>query len=104
VACEPGAIDGHGNSKSLKMFGIPYTRGYDLPSPLSSRCIGLALIRGVCPPVTVSPSSPPYTNTVGTPTASTCNRKRRVGTPCMGYARFQEFLQGGERDWRCCRC
>ncbi len=66
VECEPGTVNKHDNSKSLKAFGIPYTRGYDPPSPVSSRCVGLALIRGVSSPIPVSESVPSTTSPMTT--------------------------------------
>ena len=46
VSCEPGTVE-RGVPTSA---GIPYTRQQGPPSPESSNCVGIGLIRGVSPP------------------------------------------------------
>ncbi|KAF9478424.1 hypothetical protein BDN70DRAFT_879948 [Pholiota conissans] len=47
VRCEPGTID---TQQSCTEVGIPYTRQHQTPSPASSNCVGIGLIRAVSPP------------------------------------------------------
>ncbi|KAJ7579133.1 hypothetical protein C8J56DRAFT_964878 [Mycena floridula] len=44
VSCDPGTLD-----DDVKTNGIPYSQGTSVPSPLTSVCHGLALIRSVAP-------------------------------------------------------
>lgn len=65
VACEHGTVDIEpsettSGDESLT-FGIPYTRASSPPSPASSNCVGIGLIRGVSSPTTESGSSPAKT-------------------------------------------
>ncbi|KIM42620.1 hypothetical protein M413DRAFT_10152 [Hebeloma cylindrosporum] len=48
VSCEPGTVE-RGTPTSA---GIPYTRQQGPPSPESSNCVGIGLIRGISPPKT----------------------------------------------------
>jgi polynucleotide 5'-hydroxyl-kinase GRC3/NOL9 len=48
VSCEPGMVEQGASTPA----GIPYTRHQAPPSPTSSKCVGIALIRGVSPPKT----------------------------------------------------
>ena len=110
VACEPGMINEHSDSKALKAFGIPYTRGYDLPSPVSSRCVGLALIRGISSPVPVSEPVPSTTSPMKTffhlltPTPYAILRQARVlikgevELPIWGMLDFRSFFKEEEID------
>ncbi|KDR71072.1 hypothetical protein GALMADRAFT_254240 [Galerina marginata CBS 339.88] len=53
VSYEPGTIDIESipeEGSSLAMTGIPYTQHHGPPPPVSSNCVGIALIRGVSPP------------------------------------------------------
>ncbi|KAH9483285.1 Polynucleotide 5'-hydroxyl-kinase GRC3 [Psilocybe cubensis] len=53
IKCDPGAIDvdiGAQSSRDAPPNDIPYTRQFSPPSPLSSECVGLGLIRGVSSP------------------------------------------------------
>ncbi|KAF8901520.1 hypothetical protein CPB84DRAFT_1777526 [Gymnopilus junonius] len=55
VRCDPGTIDiepASPEGSSTSATGIPYSRYSELPSPASSHCVGLGLIRGVSPPIT----------------------------------------------------
>jgi polynucleotide 5'-hydroxyl-kinase GRC3/NOL9 len=59
VSCEPGTLDvadEKPGGSSAQPTGIPYTRQYAAPSPASSNCVGLALVRGVSPPVSAEAS------------------------------------------------
>ena len=44
VVCDQGVID---HKTDLGPSGLPYTRSFEPPSPLSSKCVGLAAVRGV---------------------------------------------------------
>jgi len=48
VSCEPGTVDQGASTPAC----IPYHRHQAPPSPMSSKCVGIALIRGVSPPET----------------------------------------------------
>ncbi|KAG6878011.1 hypothetical protein C0992_008758 [Termitomyces sp. T32_za158] len=48
VACTPGTLDLDLTSETSEIR-IPYTQAFGIPSPASSRCLGLALIRSVSP-------------------------------------------------------
>jgi polynucleotide 5'-hydroxyl-kinase GRC3/NOL9 len=55
VKCEPGTLGDYGDASinggdtEEKTIGIPYTRHFTPPSPSSSTCVGLVLIRAVAP-------------------------------------------------------
>ena len=110
VACEPGMINEHGDSKSLRAFGIPYTQGYNLPSPVSSRCVGLALIRGISSPVPISEPVPSTTSPMKTflhlltPTPYSLLRQARVlvkgevELPIWGMLDFRSFFKEEDID------
>jgi len=61
VRCDPGAIDLENNTDSILSTGINYTRYLDPPSPSSSSCVGIALIRGISPPIRNDPLVPTKT-------------------------------------------
>lgn len=46
VSCEPGTVE----RGAPTLAGIPYTRHQGPPSPESSNCVGIGLIRGISPP------------------------------------------------------
>ncbi|KAG6884901.1 hypothetical protein C0993_007358 [Termitomyces sp. T159_Od127] len=48
VACTPGTLDLDPTSE-ISASRIPYTQAFGVPSPASSKCLGLALIRSVSP-------------------------------------------------------
>ncbi|KAI0951661.1 hypothetical protein AcV7_007695 [Taiwanofungus camphoratus] len=55
VCCEPGTLDADEDAAADDSSGlVPYKQGVSPPSPLTSTCRGLALIRAVAP----SPASP----------------------------------------------
>ncbi|RDX43047.1 hypothetical protein OH76DRAFT_1361674 [Lentinus brumalis] len=47
VTCEPGTL--HSDSDTVSPSTLPYSQGAPPPSPHASRCLGLALVRGVRP-------------------------------------------------------
>lgn len=47
VQCEPGAMDDFPDSPDLPSHHLPYSQGGSSPSPFSSNCCGLALVRSV---------------------------------------------------------
>ncbi|RDB20262.1 Polynucleotide 5'-hydroxyl-kinase GRC3 [Hypsizygus marmoreus] len=49
VACEPGTLDLDVSMSSTSTDAIPYTQGFPVPSPSTSVCHGLALIRSMSP-------------------------------------------------------
>jgi len=51
VRCDPGAIDVENNTDCILSTGVNYTRYLAPPSPSSSNCVGIALIRGISPPI-----------------------------------------------------
>ena len=51
VKCDPGAIDVENNTDCILSTGINYSRYLGPPSPSSSSCVGIALIRGISPPM-----------------------------------------------------
>jgi len=54
VACQPGTMDIDPNpveGSALLELGVPYSRQEPPPPPSSSNCVGIALIRGVSPPM-----------------------------------------------------
>ena len=55
VRCDPGAIDLENNTDCILSTGINYTRYLAPPSPSSSSCVGIALIRGISPPIRNDP-------------------------------------------------
>ncbi|KAG6915192.1 hypothetical protein DXG01_012788 [Tephrocybe rancida] len=48
VSCTPGTLDVDLDTESA-ISHFPYTQGFAAPSPASSRCLGLALVRSVSP-------------------------------------------------------
>ncbi|THH05800.1 hypothetical protein EW145_g4534 [Phellinidium pouzarii] len=97
-------------SPSQAWRGIPYSQGADPPDPLTSRCIGLALIRGVSQ---LTPFSPPLSseNTDGdtlhvlTPlppwilatSGARCFVKGEIELPVWGMLDFREIERDGAR-------
>jgi polynucleotide 5'-hydroxyl-kinase GRC3/NOL9 len=61
VRCDPGAIDVENNTDCISSTGINYTRYLAPPSPSSSNCVGIALIRGISPPIHNVPPVPTKT-------------------------------------------
>ena len=61
VRCDPGVIDVENNTDCILSTGINYTRYLAPPSPSSSNCVGIALIRGISPPIRNDPSVPTKT-------------------------------------------
>ena len=62
VRCDPGAIDVENNTDCcILSTGINYTRYFAPPSPSSSNCVGIALIRGISPPIRNDPPVPTKT-------------------------------------------
>ena len=61
VRCDPGAIDVENNTDCMLSTGINYTRYLAPPSPSSSNCVGIALIRGISPPIRSDPPLPTKT-------------------------------------------
>ncbi|KAF4615916.1 hypothetical protein D9613_011282 [Agrocybe pediades] len=61
VSCEPGTVDmeisGPESGSGISTTGIPYSRNSSPPSPASSNCVGIGLIRGVSSPTTTTSSS-----------------------------------------------
>ncbi|KAG6841808.1 hypothetical protein C0991_006692 [Blastosporella zonata] len=49
VSCTPGTLDLELTSEAVTS-PVPYTQGFAVPSPASSRCLGLALVRSVSLP------------------------------------------------------
>ncbi|KAG6816001.1 hypothetical protein H0H87_009540 [Tephrocybe sp. NHM501043] len=49
VSYTPGTLDLEFDTEST-LRSVPYTQGFAVPSPASSRCLGLALVRSVSPP------------------------------------------------------
>jgi len=49
VSCEPGTIDSGADMPMSNSSSIPYTQGLSVPSPSTSTCHGLALIRSISP-------------------------------------------------------
>lgn len=47
VHCEPGAMDDFPDNPDLPSHRLPYSQGSSPPSPFSSSCCGLALVRSV---------------------------------------------------------
>ncbi|PPQ88876.1 hypothetical protein CVT25_009111 [Psilocybe cyanescens] len=61
VRCEPGTMDldfEPQERSAISTTDIPYTRHLSPPSPLSSTCVGLGLIRGVSSPTVTDSASP----------------------------------------------
>ena len=58
VRCDPGTIEIENDTDSVLSTGINYTRHLAPPSPSSSNCVGLALIRGISPPIRNDPPLP----------------------------------------------
>ena len=61
VRCDPGAIDLENSTDSALSTGINYTRYLAPPSPSLSSCVGIALIRGISPPIRNDPPVPTKT-------------------------------------------
>jgi polynucleotide 5'-hydroxyl-kinase GRC3/NOL9 len=61
VRCDPGAVDVENNTDCILSTGINYTRYLAPPSPSSSNCVGIALIRGISPLIRNDPPVPTKT-------------------------------------------
>jgi polynucleotide 5'-hydroxyl-kinase GRC3/NOL9 len=101
VVCDHGVIDQQPNSESL---GPPYTRGCKPPSPLSSKCVGLAAVRGVSsvhPVNTSSYSKPTYLHLL-TPVPYPLLSQSRVivkgelELPIWAMLDFRSFFKDGQ--------
>ena len=102
VRCDPGAIDVENNTDCILSTGINYTRYLPPPSPSSSSCVGIALIRGISPPIRNDPPMPTKTYLhILTPLPHSllaCARvlvKSEMELPVWGMLDFRNF-DGGE--------
>jgi polynucleotide 5'-hydroxyl-kinase GRC3/NOL9 len=97
VVCDHGTIDQKTNSGP----GVSYTRGGDPPSPLSSKCVGLAAVRGISP-LNRTPTSPsPLTIQLLTPVPYPLLSQSRVlvkgelELPIWAMLDFRTFFKDG---------
>ena len=104
VRCDPGVIDVENNTDCVFSTGINYTRYLAPPSPSSSNCVGIALIRGISPPIRNNDPSVPtkaYSHLL-TPLPHSLLASARVlvkgemELPVWGMLDFRNF-DGGKR-------
>ncbi|OBZ66554.1 Polynucleotide 5'-hydroxyl-kinase GRC3 [Grifola frondosa] len=97
VACEPGALDADAdNTTHDALSTLPYKQAASPPSPLSSKCHGLALIRALSPPATSSlmhllTPLPPYLFA-----SSRVLCKGELELPVWGMLDFRTLDSGGD--------
>ena len=99
VACDHGLIDQKPDSSSV---GLPYTRGCEPPSPLSSKCVGLAVVRAVSSSNRLhSASTPTYLHLLTPVPYPLLSRPRvlvkgELELPIWALLDFRTFLKDGQ--------